>query len=150
MFAGLRTSEIERLNWEDIDFEDRLIDVKFEISKTIQERYVPISDNLLAWLAPYRHLHGPVAPWEFVVDSRRKAVRDRAGIPEKGMANAMRHSYCSYRYALNNDLGECAKHAGNSPAVFLSNYNHRVKEAPAKRYFSIFPPQDAQNILKVA
>jgi integrase len=145
LFAGLRTSEIERLEWNDIDFEERLIDV--HITKTSKERWVPISDNLAAWLTPYRHLHGQVAPHRD--EPRRKAVRSRAGIPEKGMANAARHSYCSYRYALNNDLGECAKHAGNSPAVFLSNYNHRVKLGPAERYFAIFP-QDAQNILKVA
>jgi integrase len=145
LFAGLRTSEIERLEWNDIDFEERLIDVQF--TKTSKERWVPISDNLAAWLTPYRNLHGQVGPHRH--EPRRKAVRSRAGIPEKGMANAARHSYCSYRYALNNDLGECAKHAGNSPAVFLSNYNHRVKLGPAERYFAIFP-QDAQNILKVA
>jgi integrase len=147
MFAGLRTSEIEGLNWEDIDFEDRLIDVKFEISKTIQERFVPMSDNLIAWLSPYRGMQGPVVRQR--LEWRRKAVRDRAGISAKDMRNAARHSYCSYRYALENDIGKCAKEAGNSPAVFLANYNRRVKEAPAKQYFAIFP-QDAQNIIKVA
>jgi integrase len=145
MFGGLRTAELERLNWEDIDFNDRLIDV--HKSKTMDERFVPMSDNLIAWLAPYRHSHGPVA--RHCDEDRRKAVRDRAGIPAKVMQNAARHSYCSYRYALSNDIGECAKHAGNSPAVFLKNYNHRVKEAPARQYFGIMP-QDAQNILKVA
>jgi integrase len=147
MFAGLRTSEIEGLNWEDIDFEDRLIDVKFEISKTIQDRSVPMSDNLIAWLSPYRGMQGPVVKQR--LEWRRKAVRDRAGVPAKDMRNAARHSYCSYRYALENDIGKCAKEAGNSPAVFLANYNRRVKEAPAKQYFSIFP-QDAQNIIRVA
>jgi integrase len=145
MFGGLRTAELERLNWEDIDFNDRLIDV--HKSKTMDERFVPMSDNLIAWLTPYRHSHGPVA--RHCDEDRRKAVRDRAGIPAKVMQNAARHSYCSYRYALSNDIGECAKHAGNSPAVFLKNYNHRVKEAPARRYFGIMP-QDAQNIIKVA
>jgi integrase len=145
LFAGLRTSEIERLEWNDIDFEERLIDV--HITKTSKERWVPISDNLAAWLVPYRNLHGQVAPHRD--EPRRKAVRSRAGIPANGMANAMRHSYCSYRYALTNDLKTCAKEAGNSPDVFLSNYNHRVKEAPAKQYFAI-RPQDTQNILKVA
>jgi integrase len=145
LFAGLRTSEIECLEWNDIDFEERLIDV--HITKTSRERWVSISDNLAAWLTPYRNLHGQVAPHRD--EPRRKGVRDRAGIPAKGMGNAMRHSYCSYRYALTNDLKTCTKEVDNSPAVFLSNYNHRVKLGPAERYFAIFP-QDAQNILKVA
>jgi integrase len=161
LFAGLRTSEIERLDWRHILWDERLIDVEGENSKTGKARFVPMSDNLVAWLSPYQGMQGPVAEatqiWKRIQPGRRgrlnldrrKLVRDRAGIPATGMANAMRHSYCSYRYALHNDLGECAKHAGNSPAVFLSNYNHRVKEAPARQYFSIMP-QDAQNIIKVA
>jgi len=145
LFAGLRTSELERLDWRQIDFEERLIDV--ETTKTHKERYVPMSDNLIAWLAPYRQAQGRVLP--VMNPETRARIRDRAGIPEQGMDNAARHSFCSYYYALKKDLGECAKDAGNSPTVFETNYNHRVKESEARTWFAIMP-QEAQNIINVA
>jgi integrase len=147
LFAGLRTSEIERLNWNNVDFRKRHIKIAAANTKTAQKRFVPMSDNLVAWLVPYAQAQGQVAP--HCDEPRRKAVRDRAGIPAKGMANAARHSYCSYNFAVNKELGECAKAAGNSPTVFLANYNHLVEESEGERYFAI-RPQDTQNILKVA
>jgi integrase len=147
LFAGLRTSEIERLDWNNVDFRKRHIKIAAANTKTAQKRFVPMSDNLVAWLAPYAQAQGQVAP--HCDEGRRKQVRERAGIPAKGMANAARHSYCSYKFAVNKELGECAKAAGNSPTVFLANYNHLVEESEGERYFAIFP-QDTQNILKVA
>jgi integrase len=147
LFAGLRTSEIERLDWNNVDFRKRHIKIAAANTKTAQKRFVPMSDNLVAWLAPYAQAQGQVAP--HCDEPRRKGVRDRAGIPAKGMANAARHSYCSYNFAVNKELGECAKAAGNSPTVFLANYNHLVEESEGERYFAI-RPRDAQNILKVA
>jgi integrase len=150
MFAGLRTSEIERLDWRHILWDERLIDVEGKNSKTGKPRFVPMTDNLVAWLAPYRNSHGPVALREPPFKrSRRKAVRDRAGIPAD-MDNAMRHSYCSYHFNLHDDAPETSKNAGHmTPTVLFSNYHHRVKKTACERYFAIFP-RDAQNILKVA
>jgi len=148
MFAGLRTSEIERLDWHHILWDQRLIDVEGGNSKTGKERFVPMTDNLVAWLAPYRNSHGEVAPHRD--EDRRKTVRDRAGIPSKGMSNAMRHSYCSYHFNLHDNAPETSKNAGHmTPTQLFSNYHHRVKKPACERYFSI-RPQDAQNILKVA
>jgi len=148
MFAGLRTSEIERLDWRHILWDERLIDVEGGNSKTGKPRFVPMTDNLLEWLAPYRNLHGQIAP--HCDEARRKRVRHRAGIPAKGMANAMRHSYCSYHFNLHDNAPETSKNAGHmTPDVLFSNYHHRVKKTACERYFSIFP-RDTQNILKVA
>lgn len=147
MFAGLRSSEIERLGWHHILWDERLIDVEAGNTKTAKERHVPISDNLLAWLAPYRQAQGAVAsPRD---DVRRKAVRDRAGIPAD-MDNAMRHSYCSYHFNLHEDAPLTSKNAGHmTPTMLFTNYHRRVKKAECERYFSIMP-QEAQNILQVA
>jgi integrase len=148
MFAGLRTSEIERLDWRHILWDERLIDVEGGNSKTGKPRFVPMTDNLAEWLVPYRNSHGEVAPHRD--ERRRKRVRDRAGIPSKGMGNAMRHSYCSYHFNLHDDAPETSKNAGHmTPTQLFSNYHHRVKKTACERYFSI-RPQDAQNILKVA
>jgi integrase len=146
MFAGLRTSEIERLDWRHILWDERLIDVEGGNSKTGKPRFVPMTDNLVAWLAPYRNSHGQIAPHRD--EARRKKVRDRAGIQD--MDNAMRHSYCSYHFNLDDDAPETSKNAGHmTPTMLFSNYHHRVKKTACERYFGIMP-QDAQNILKVA
>jgi integrase len=52
IFAGLRPdedSEIGKLNWEDVNFQERWIRVgaRFD-NKTESKRFVPIEDNLLA------------------------------------------------------------------------------------------------------
>src|SRR6267142_837623 len=53
-FAGLRRAEIERLAWNEIDFEAGVIEVKESKSKTASRRLVTIQPNLYEWLAPYR------------------------------------------------------------------------------------------------
>jgi integrase len=72
-FAGLRSAEIERLEWEDVDFDDSLIEVKASKAKTASRRLVTMLPNLQAWLAPYRNHHGMICPiglrknWRLIV-----------------------------------------------------------------------------------
>jgi integrase len=48
-FAGLRTAEIERLDWSKIDFKSNFITVDASIAKTNSRRLIPIQPNLKAW-----------------------------------------------------------------------------------------------------
>src|SRR5438034_890188 len=57
-FAGLRASEIERLDWRAIDFDENEIAVNSE-GKT-GERHVDMLPNLREWLMPLRKLSGKV------------------------------------------------------------------------------------------
>jgi hypothetical protein len=52
-FAGLRTAEIQRLDWSEVHSEDGFIEVKAGKSKTASRRIVPISANLAAWLKDF-------------------------------------------------------------------------------------------------
>jgi integrase/recombinase XerD len=152
LFAGLRIAELGRLDWSEIDFETRLIDIKAEKAKTAQPRWIPMEDNLLEWLAPYRKTHGPVDPPAakeyFIMRARR-----RAGIKDWGRekSNALRHSFCSYHLALHEDAPLTAARAGHMDTkMIFRNYNNRVKKAAAERYFGIRPAPEAQNILAIA
>src|SRR4030095_13459315 len=49
-FAGLRTAEIQRQLWSDINLERGFIRVTAAKGNTAQKRLVPIADNLKAWL----------------------------------------------------------------------------------------------------
>jgi integrase len=151
LFAGLRVAEMERLDWSEIDFESKEIDVKAEKAKTAQERYVPMTDNLIAWLEPHRKTHGPVVP-QYGKRSLIERTRKEAGIAnwEQQKRNALRHSFCSYHLALHEDAGLTAFRAGHEDAkMTLRHYNNRVKKPLAQKYFEIWP-QNAQNIIKIA
>jgi integrase len=50
-FAGLRSSECRTLTWAAADLQRKVITVPENISKTGQERTIPIAPNLLAWLS---------------------------------------------------------------------------------------------------
>jgi integrase len=61
-FAGLRVAsgELYKLRWDDISFDEKTIKIRAEISKTGQTRFIPISDNLNAWLTLYLEKTGPL------------------------------------------------------------------------------------------
>jgi integrase len=151
LFAGLRVAEIGRLDWSDIDFAKKTIDVKAEVAKkTSQRRWVPMSDNLVVWLVPHSKAHGPVAPQsakEYFIQRARR----RAGITD-WPSNALRHSFCSYHFALYEDAPRTASQAGHSGGqtqMLFAHYRDRVTKEAAQAYFSIVPVQ-AQNIVAIA
>ena len=135
-FAGLRSAELERLNFEDISFAEGHLTVDAKKSKTKQRRIVPLSPNLREWIAPYANHTGPV-----LTSNANHTVRTiRESAPAlKWKANALRHSYVSYRLAQVKSADQVALEAGNSPAMVFSNYRALVTEAQALDWFSIVP-----------
>jgi len=147
-FAGLRSAEIERLEWSDIDLAGRHIVVGAARSKTASRRIVPICDNLAAWLSPYAGREGKVwkdgyFPFYRAQESTAAATKTDGKPAVRWKANALRHSYASYRFALTNDAGRVAGELGNSAAVVHRHYRELVKPADAARWFSIAPEQPA-------
>ena len=161
-FAGLRSAEIERLEWSDIDLVGRHITIGASKAKTASRRVVPISDNLAAWLAPYAERQGNV--WSGTHDEFYEAQQETAAAtevkaepdkevkgekPVKWKANALRHSYASYRFALTADAGRVAGELGNSAAVVHRHYRELVKPADAERWFAV-KPEAATNVLPLS
>ncbi|HEY3855975.1 MAG TPA: hypothetical protein VGO67_16425 [Verrucomicrobiae bacterium] len=148
-FAGLRTAEIERLSWEEIDLVGGYIEMKATKAKTGSRRVVPIQGNLAAWLAPYAGRVGNV--WQG--DSATLLNRQRQTAKACGMAwkhNALRHSYASYRLAETGDATRIAFELGNSPAIVHRHYKQLVRPEAAKSWFSIKPAVESENIIRMA
>jgi len=142
-FAGLRRSEIERLDWAQVDFESGLIEVKARHSKTAKRRLVTMQPNLRAWLAPYRSRSGSVC-----LPNLRKCIeadRKKAGLDEDWPPNALRHSFGSYHLAKFNDVAALALQMGNSPDVIFRHYRELVKPKEANRYWQIRPAAATRN-----
>ena len=76
-FAGLRSAEAKSLSWRHIDLKRNLITVSENISKTGEERKIPIQPNLSAWLAPQAQLTGFILPREHSqrIDDLLKAAK---------------------------------------------------------------------------
>jgi integrase len=161
-FAGLRSAEIERLEWSDIHLAEKFIVVGASKAKTAGRRIVPIADNLAQWLQPYARKQGLIWPGthDAFYDTQGETAAATAvnADPEKGIkdqkpvkwkSNALRHSYASYRFAQIGDAGRVAGELGNSAAVVHKHYRELVKPADAIKWFNVMPEAPA-NVLPLA
>jgi len=145
-FAGLRTSEIERLEWSDI--REEAIHVTAKKAKTASRRIVPVSNNLAKHLYPYTGKEGKVWPLSHNrLSMQQRRISKLSATPWKH--NALRHSYASYRLATVKNDAQVAYELGNSAAVIHRHYKELVSEAAAKEWFSI-APKELENIIPIA
>jgi integrase len=131
LFAGLRVSEIERLDWKHINVPGRTIDLTWFPTKTLQPRWAPICDKLAGILEPLAHAEGRVCPPN-LRRLRETAVR-KAGFPWK--QNTCRSSFISYRLALIQDVSKVALEAGHDPQTLAAWYRKPIQRVAAERYF---------------
>ncbi len=148
MFAGLRRSELQKLDWAEVDLESGHIEVTAAKSKTARRRLVPIAENLAAWIRPLAQIAGPVTT--VGLRKRFEALRHRAGLKD-WPNNALRHSFGSYRLAVCHDAARVSLEMGNSPAMVFAHYRELVKPKDAARFWSL-APSDAvtQKIIAIA
>lgn len=161
-FAGLRSAEIERLEWSDIHLADKYIEVSASKAKTASRRLVPIADNLAQWLAPYARKEGRlfsdgspmfhsyqrrIAAATTIESNALKCVPAQKPVAWKG--NGLRHSYASYRLAQIKNAAQVALECGNSAHVIFRHYRELVKESDAVKWFNVAPVSPA-NILTMA
>jgi integrase len=142
-FVGLRPAELHRLTWDAINLEERHISVSAKTSKTASRRLVPICDNLLAWLLTAPKRVGPMLPVSDAIGrDLTLAAREAAGIKE-WPADALRHSWVTYRFALTGDAARTAAEAGHDQAVLHRHYRALATHAEAERWFAIIPGEHA-------
>lgn len=148
-FAGLRTAEIQRLDWDEVDLDEGHIEVKSAKSKTASRRLVSISENLRQWLDLSPRKNGPIIEIQNVAKQIQHLVTkiNDADKPSTSAPlftwqhNGLRHSYISYRLAELKDAAQVAYEAGNSPQVVFKNYRKVVTQRESKQWFSINPQQ---------
>ena len=147
-FAGLRTAEIERLDWSDLDMAGGFIHVAAEKAKTRSRRLVPILPNLAQWLAPLAQQQGKV--WKGTLNSLKEARAETVKAAETPWKdNALRHSFISYRLAEIQNAAQVALEAGNSASMVFKHYRELVKPETAKAWFGL-APKVAANVVPMS
>jgi len=148
-FAGLRTAELCRLEWQDIRLAERVIVVGAAKAKTASRRVVPVSENLAAWLLPVAKREGLLAGGlnDKVLSKRWDRLADSVGLQWRH--NALRHSFCSYRLALTSDTAKVSFEAGNSPGMVHRHYRALVTEAQGREWFNVFPAKQQADVIPI-
>jgi integrase len=142
-FAGIRSSEIECLDWKHIrlaekEAKDRLIVMDVDVTEESGKRFIPIGETLWKWLAPGFKSHGNV--WRGSHDDfyrTQQTIAKTAGIRWKN--NALRHTAISAQVAITRDVPEVAFHSGNSVDVIKRHYLDLMTPSTAEAWFAVNP-----------
>jgi integrase/recombinase XerD len=164
MFAGLRTSEVESLEWERINFESNSIRVtqrKGAGNRKSIIRFVPMLPTLRAWLEPFRKLAGPVFPiaergpkkGQMSKQVYRVAfakARKDAGIVSWDIST-LRHCFGTYRYADTTNLPQVMAEMGHTEAsTTTQHYIDAVTKKDAEAFWGLIPGcADAEKVAEM-
>ncbi len=137
LFAGIRPDwfhgEISKLKPEHFKFRDGVIRLEAENTKTGIDRAVKIQPNLLKWLKKYPLNKFPILWKNF--QRPNMVIRRKFKLEH----DVLRHTFCSMHVGKFRSFSETALQAGNSEAVILKNYYHRVDEKVATAFWGIEP-----------
>lgn len=143
--AGLRVQEALRLTWTDVFRVEDHIEMMASKSKTRSRRLVDTVPALAAWLAPCRHLKGPLWTAKSTQYIHRfTELRKSLKIPSR--KNGLRHAFCTYHFALHDNENLTAKQAGNSPAMIHQHYKGLATKREAQAWFDVRPIR-AENVI---
>ncbi|MBQ3811106.1 MAG: site-specific integrase [Kiritimatiellae bacterium] len=156
-FAGVRTVEIARASWEDLDLPGAVLRIPRPKGWTsgMRPRLVELEKNAVAWLGHWRRWtsarrrgrepRGPMAP-----DLRRFAGWKKAWLEPAGdswgrsdHANVMRHTYATMHVGAFRNAAATALNLGHgrSTDMLEEHYRGLVAKAVAEQYWRIFPKE---------
>jgi integrase len=144
LFAGLRTAELEQLDWRHVDLRENNIHVPPEVAKTREGRDVEIHPTLRAWLLPLARTDGKLAPAKSY-DWRLAQKAAAAGITD-WPKNALRHSFASYHFAAfkNAPLTSAMLGHHSSTQTFEKRYKKRVTPSDAMKFWNLLPVREGK------
>ena len=136
--AGVRAAEAQRLTWQNISMEHRLITISAGAAKTASRRHVPISDSLLEWLRPLHQGTGPLVQNPNTL-RRDLAIARRKALITDWPANALRHTCASAWCTIESDVARVAAWLGNSPVIIHQHYRALLTRDEASAWFAVRP-----------
>jgi integrase len=152
LFCGLRTEELKRLDWEQVKVDDAspVVTIGAKIAKKRRIRHIEIPANAVLWLSLVAKRTGPVTHSNSYNDHQQRFRKLlKLAKFKKWEANAMRHSFGSYHYALHGNPLETSRLLGHkaSDQVLFDHYRALATKAQAEAYFAIKPPANAAKVV---
>ena len=154
-FAGVRSVEIERAAWEDLNLDEGVLRIPRPKGYTNGQRprLVELEGNAVAWLRRWRRWtigqrrgrapHGPLVPRPQLFASWKGAHLAPAGLSWGNDAahNVMRHTYATMHVGAFRDAAATALNLGHgrSTETLERHYRGLVPRTVAQRYWTIFP-----------
>ena len=139
MFAGIRPTELERLNWSQVDLENAKVTVLAEISKTRSQRTVELEPNAVAWLKTVQQKRRPIwtggKKWLII------RLTEAAKLESWPAQDVLRHSFATYHTTAFQDPGKTAMamHDRRAPDVLFRFYYKDGLKSDALKFWQIFP-----------
>ncbi len=119
LWAGVRPAEMMRLDWSDLDWEEKVISLRARHSKTGGCRHITLHSVLIAWL----HLYSPslphvgsICPRDWI--HRWSRLRHAAGILD-WQPDVLRHTFASYHIKHWHDAARLQEEMGHRSARLL-------------------------------
>jgi integrase len=148
-YTGARPNELTLLENRDLLFEEKLLVIRPEVSKTRKKRFPELPANAIAWLKmskiltnlPNRKI---VRLTEAQIIYARKQCYHAVVGDQPWVKTVMRHSYASHWLCLQIDqekaLDKLSINLGHtSTAISLKHYYAAVSKDDAAKYFEIWP-----------
>ncbi len=117
LWAGVRPAEVERLRWDDIDSQEKIIVLRPRHSKTGGQRHITLQPVLATWLQEAGgRQEGSICPRCWAL--RWKRLRHAAGlIPWR--QDVLRHTFASYHVKQWHDFSRLQMEMGHRSAELL-------------------------------
>jgi integrase len=163
LFCGLRTNEIQRLDWKDIHLDSSrpFISIHADVAKKRSIRNVDISPNAVEWLSLCQKQSGEVIPNPYMAYLYRRlhkllkhigmGEKDETGAIQTSWGNnLMRHSFATYHYALHGDATETTRQLGHDGGLqmLFKHYRALATKKDGERYFAIKPAASAAKVVE--
>jgi integrase len=146
--AGLRLEEALRMTWANVFGIPGHIEITAQTAKTRRRRLVEVCPALDAWLEPFRGAEGRVWNQTATLNGYVSAfTRLRGPLKIPSRRNGLRHAFCSFHFALHANENLTAAQAGNSPAMIHQHYKGLATRTEAEKWFSVAPPNSAENVI---
>lgn len=154
-FAGLRSSEIMRLEWKMVKWTKGVIAVPRAIARKIRiSRMAPMMPPLTHWLQGWHTAAGWVIPrkWANLEKACSRAIGRMCEALEWTAwdNNALRHSFGSNHLARVKSYAQVAVDMGNSPGQVREDYNDPKDDEEAEMYCQVMPPAEIGKIVRIA
>lgn len=145
-FAGVRRSELLRMDWSYVELAEEYIRLPKNITKTRQGRHIPIEPNLAKWIAPHSQVSGPIVPYSSdTLRKHERILRTKHCVPS--IKHGPRHCYGTYWLAMHGNIDRLMLSMGHTD--FETTQEHYAKAATqreARAFWDIHPSRNSTSL----